>query len=226
MANPAGESSEDVLRLDFDRRLILPFRGSVVTSDAGLLAYCELDYALGLCAMLGEKPADARTGKNGRYTLVGMLQKSVFGRFAGYEDVNDAERLLRLGTSRLIASFSRQISEDAAEPHASSAVHRPRFDEIRRGLYRPASLAQPRCPPCTSDTTAQSKHPEDMSNDYCHSGRAGGTLNWLAYGAMHTESLIIKWPAPSRKQSTLIKTLSPSSMRFEPMKHSDAIRDC
>ena len=37
--------------------------------------------------------ADARRGKNDRRALAGLFRQSVFGRLAGYEDVNDAERL-------------------------------------------------------------------------------------------------------------------------------------
>ena len=95
MAHPKGEAGFDALRLDFDRRLKLEFLGSKITSDAGLLAYRELDDALGLTETAGPFLTDARTGRNGRHELMGLLRQSTFGRLAGYEDVNDAERLWR-----------------------------------------------------------------------------------------------------------------------------------
>lgn len=113
MAHPAGESELDAPRLNFDRRLKLEFHGSSVTSDAGLLACRELDEALGLSAMAGEMIADTRTGKNGRHALVGMLRQSVFGRLAGYEDVNDADRLGRDPAMRWIVG-GRAVANQAA----------------------------------------------------------------------------------------------------------------
>jgi hypothetical protein len=115
MENPTGESVDGILRLNFDRRLTLQFRGSVVTSDAGLLAYRELDDALGLSVMAGGALADARTGRNGRHALVGLLRQSVFGRLAGYEDVNDAERLRHDPAMRWIVG-GKAASGAAASP--------------------------------------------------------------------------------------------------------------
>ena len=46
--------------------------------------------------------SDLRRGKNTRHLLTGLLRQSVFGRLAGYEDVNDAERLSRDPTMRTI----------------------------------------------------------------------------------------------------------------------------
>ncbi len=93
MTHPTGESESDALRLDFDRRLKLEFHGSNVTSDAGLLPFRELDDALALTEMAGAVLSDGRRGKNTRHVLSGLLRQSVFGRLAGYEDVNDADRL-------------------------------------------------------------------------------------------------------------------------------------
>ena len=48
MDGAAGEAERVALRVTFDPRLKLEFHGSRVTSDAGLLAFRDLDNALGL----------------------------------------------------------------------------------------------------------------------------------------------------------------------------------
>ena len=75
MADPAGEADRGALRLDFDRRVMLRFHGTVITSDGGLLAYRELDDVLALTTSGGERLAEARTAEP--TTPVGRLAAAV-----------------------------------------------------------------------------------------------------------------------------------------------------
>ena len=88
-----GDAKKDDLRVGFDSRLKLKFLGSQITTDAGLLAYRELDEALGLTEMGAELLQDSRLGQNKQHQLLPLLRQSIYSRLAGYEDVNDAERL-------------------------------------------------------------------------------------------------------------------------------------
>jgi len=133
VGDPTGEANGEALRLDFDRRLMLGFRGSVITSDAGLLAYRELDDVLALTTTGGERLADARTGKNRQHLLVGLLRQSVFGRLAGYEDVNDAERLCRDPAMRWVVGGRAPMGQ------AASTSQMGRFET--EWLARPENLA-------------------------------------------------------------------------------------
>jgi len=133
MADPAGEADGGALRLDFDRRVMLRFHGSAITSDGGLLAYRELDDVLALTTSGGERLAEARTGRNRRHLLVGLLRQSVFGRLAGYEDVNDADRLCRDPAMRWV------VGGKAPMDRAASASQMGRFET--EWLAGPENLA-------------------------------------------------------------------------------------
>src|ERR1017187_4844626 len=91
--NPTGTAKKQALRVTFDSRLKLEFHGSKVTSDAGLLAYRELDEALGLTDLGENMLSDWRTGKNMQHSMVALMRQSIFSRLAGEEDPNDAERV-------------------------------------------------------------------------------------------------------------------------------------
>src|SRR6478672_9060109 len=88
-----GDCQTEPLRPQFDRRLRLEFHGANVTSDAGLLAYRELDDALLLTDSAADVLHETRTGRNTRHSLAALLRQSLFSRLAGYEDLNDARRL-------------------------------------------------------------------------------------------------------------------------------------
>ena len=80
------------------------FQGSHVTSDGGLILVRELDERLGLGKLIGEHLSDSRQGTNKQFTFADLLRQSVYSRLAGYEDLNDAERVSADPTFRLIGS--------------------------------------------------------------------------------------------------------------------------
>jgi hypothetical protein len=133
MANATGEREKAGLRLDFDRRLKLEFHGASVTSDAGLLAFRELDDALGLTTMAADSLSDPCTGMNSRHSLIAQIRQSVFGRLAGYEDVNDADRLGRDPAMRWVVG-GRAVWNEAA-----STSQMGRFETV--AMTSPKNLA-------------------------------------------------------------------------------------
>jgi hypothetical protein len=127
-----GEQRKDAFRVTFDRKVRLEFHGTKVTSDAGLLAYRELDEALELTRIADGMLGDSRTGKNIQHELVALLRQSIYGRLGGYEDTNDAERLA-------VDPVMRQVvGGRAAERSAASTSQMGRFEtEI---LTQPTNL--------------------------------------------------------------------------------------
>ncbi|MCG2796362.1 MAG: IS1380 family transposase [Actinomycetia bacterium] len=117
-----GAPKNGGIKLLFDRRLRLEFRGAKITTDAGLLAVRELDEMMGLTDMAGELIVEGRTGKNIQHQIPGLLRQSVYARLAGYEDVNDQEALARDPAMRSV------IGKRALERTAASTGTVSRFE--------------------------------------------------------------------------------------------------
>ena len=132
MAQLKGEG----LKVGFNGSLRLEFHGSKVTSDAGLLAYRDLDDALGLFDSVSTVLSDKRTGRNIQHAMPTLLRQSIYSRLAGYEDVNDADRLSVDPVMRAITGKKDK------NKHAASANTMGRFEtEILTQRENLASLS-------------------------------------------------------------------------------------
>ena len=117
-----GDRRKQALRMQFDGKLRLEFRGAKITSDAGLLAFRELDEAFRLTERGSTLLSDSRRGKNTQHSVLAMLRQGVYSRLAGYEDVNDAERL------RVDPVMRRVVGGRANEKDAASTSEMSRFE--------------------------------------------------------------------------------------------------
>src|SRR5260370_36538245 len=114
--HPVGDTKSGPIRLTFNPQLRCEFRGTSVTSDAGLLLPRELDDQLGLDALIEHHLSDPRTGHNRQFPLRDLFRQSVYSRLAGCEDTNDAERLAEDPTFRMLASRERRETRVALTP--------------------------------------------------------------------------------------------------------------
>ncbi len=84
----------------FNAALKVDFHGSRVTSDGGLILVRELDERLGFGELIEQHLTDPRR-TNRRLPPADLLRQPVYSRLAGYEDLNDAQRLSQDTTFRL-----------------------------------------------------------------------------------------------------------------------------
>ncbi len=114
--------------MTFDSRLKLEFHGAKVTSDAGVLAYRELDEALGLTGL----------GKNTQHSIVALMRQSLFGRLAGQPAYQTTGRAMHIALTqqgllhmaKLIEAKQRVIA-GAAEMSNRCAGEKPMEDWIK-----------------------------------------------------------------------------------------------
>ena len=122
MNHRKGADKSGDIRLGFDRRVRLEFHGSKISSDGGLVLFRELDEVPGLHDIAGGVLKDTRPGHNRLHSLVGLLRQSVFGRLAGYDDVNDADR------PALDPVMRQVVGGRAVDATAASASRMGRFE--------------------------------------------------------------------------------------------------
>ena len=100
-----GGREKASLRLQFNPQILLELHGATITSDAGLLAFRELDDALDLTPIASDYLQESRTGRNVRHHLVPLLRQSIYSRLAVYDDTNDAERLSQDPAMRVVVGW-------------------------------------------------------------------------------------------------------------------------
>jgi len=117
-----GDGEKAPLRLQLNPKVRLEFHSSDITSDAGLLAFRELDDALDLTGIASNYLQESRTGRNILHDLVPLLRQSIYSCLAGYDDTNDAVRLSQDPAIRVVVACS------GSDHNAASTSEMGRFE--------------------------------------------------------------------------------------------------
>jgi len=95
------------LGFGFQPKLVVDFAGGTLTTDAGLLLVREFDERWGLSRDVVGQISDTRDARYVTHELDALVRQRLYQIAAGYEDVNDADRLRHDPTFQVVAGDGR-----------------------------------------------------------------------------------------------------------------------
>jgi hypothetical protein len=118
------------LGFKFQKKLVVDFAGGDITSDAGLILVREFDQQRGLSADAISRIRDLRDPRYIRHSIESLLRQRIYQIVAGYQDVNDADRVRRDPTFEVIAGDGR--TELGSQPTLSRLENELDWSSIAR----------------------------------------------------------------------------------------------
>jgi len=95
------------LGFGFQPKLVVDFAGGTLTTDAGLVLVREFDEQLRLSADVVSRVTDPRDPRYITHAIDALVRQRLYQIVAGYEDVNDADRLRHDATFQVVAADGR-----------------------------------------------------------------------------------------------------------------------
>src|SRR5438094_5494687 len=117
----------------FQRKLLVDFGGGTLTTDAGLLLVREFDEQLGLSADVVSRVTDTRDSRYVTHEIDALVRQRLYQIAAGYEDVNDADRLRDDPTFQIVAADGRTtLGSQPTLSRLENAIEWPAIQRLAR----------------------------------------------------------------------------------------------
>ncbi|HUL73041.1 MAG TPA: IS1380 family transposase [Vicinamibacterales bacterium] len=121
------------LGFGFQPKLVVDFAGGTLTTDAGLLLVREFDEQLGLSADVVGRITDTRDARYVTHDLDALVRQRLYQIAAGYEDVNDADRLRHDPTFQIVAADGRTtLGSQPTLSRLENAIEWPAIQRLAR----------------------------------------------------------------------------------------------
>jgi len=121
------------LGFGFQPKLVVDFAGGALTTDAGLLLVRAFDGQLGLSADVVGRLTDPRDARYITHELEALVRQRLYQIAAGYEDVNDADRLRQDPTFQVVAGDGRTaLGSQPTLSRLENAIEWPAIQRLGR----------------------------------------------------------------------------------------------